>query len=471
VFGLNAREMTKYGTAVATVTGEMKSLGIQSGALSRGIDVLGGVVSGALGPGGIAFVAVGAFATLIGHLVAEQKRLKEETDKATIALIKQAAAQGKGLAGYTAGGPRGLSAIEFEEFSGQYRMEISKIREYKQELEDLDNYINRRSYTGKTRWDRGPWDDKAVDKARSDYIRLRQELDATTEKAEELRQALLSAWYTTSEVSVSGKRPAGGGGGGAGGSGNMYSQHIAAGFADIDSTIRAMGPGVTDQPNITKQISEPFLTANELILEGFESMSVGVQGIYAGMHGTLRGLTLGTSEIVEAALMRENLSRLKGLDVMKFVAGQGAAALLRHMGQVAEKKAIEASAEAFLSIARSTFGPASVGAGFKAAALFGLLAGGAYGAANAIERSSKLNIGQSAGSIGMLPGEGVGSGGSSGGFSSSGGWGTPVAPTTVNYSANFIVQGNGYFGSDADREIANRVIRLLEEARGLGHLN
>jgi len=469
VFGLNAREMTKYGTAVATVTGEMKSLGIQSGALSRGIDVLGGVVSGALGPGGIAFVAVGAFAAMVGHLVAEQRRLKEETDKATIALIKQAAAQGKGLAGYTAGRPRGLSAIEFEEFSGQYRMELSKIREYKQALEDLDNYINRRSYTGKTRWDRGPWDDKAVDKARSDYIRLRQELDATTEKAEELRQALLSAWYTTSEVSVSGKRPAGGGGGGAGGSGNMYSQHIAAGFADIDSTIRAMQAGVTDQAKVAQSIYEPWMSANDLLVENFENMSVGVQAAYKGMSASIAASVNVTAMIVEGALMRENVARLKGLEVVKYVAAQGAAAMLEHMAQVAEKRAIEAAAEGFLAIAKSMFGDLAIGAGFKAAALFGLLAGGARGLSGAIGRSVSMpDLGNVEGTI--AAGDQAASG-SSGGFSSSGGWGTPVAPTTVNYSANFIVQGNGYFGSDADREIANRVIRLLEEARGLGHLN
>jgi len=91
---LSAGHWSKYGTAVATISGQVNMLGIKNTAVARTFGLLGDAIYGALGPGGVAVVAIGGLITLIGSLVQQQRELEQATKDATKALIEQAAKTG-----------------------------------------------------------------------------------------------------------------------------------------------------------------------------------------------------------------------------------------------------------------------------------------------------------------------------------------------------------------------------------------
>ena len=446
----NGYQINRYAGAVGSLTGQFELGGAKASAFGKAIDVLGTAISGGLGPGSLAVAGLVGIAALIASITREQKKLREETEKATDALIDQAL-QGTGL---TRGSGEDLAKrfAEDRKKQAEYEAEINKLE---RERESLGIFEQSR-YGDITR---------EVEKWRAKLWDVNKEL-ANLEKV--LDRARRGSKQNPIEIEVKvvstadrpGRSPKAGATAGTG-IGEMM------GPPDILAQLR-MGswaqPGF-DSPDIARQIAEPHLTANELILESYDRMSVGVQAAYAGMHGTMRGLIQGTSDLVAAAVMGENLERLKGLDIAMYVAGQGAAAALRAIGDVSAKRATEAAALGFLKIAEGTFGLKGAAAGFKAAGLYGILAGGAYGLAAGIEGRTKLEIGRSAEKAGI---DSSGSSStSSSGFSSSGGWGAQVAPTTVTYAPQLIINGNGYFGSDADRELARRLIPMLEQAMAL----
>lgn len=452
--GMGAEKITKYGTAVNALAGNTSLLGVKNDALSKSIAVVSDAMSGMMSGVGLAVVGIGALAAGIGYLISQHKKWNEELKKNEGTLLDLVAKAGIGGQ---------LQSIVISGMESSLKAEKAKLEAT---LADMQRSLDVGLFSG------GPLLDKL--RGRDSMEDLRGKAAAAAIKLAEVNAELAkiqqARWVdrTLQQIEVRGQRP-----GrdqavpgrsrlpGVPSGGEMYGPNSILSQLRMGSWAQ---PGF-DSPDIARQIAEPHLTANELILESYDRMSVGVQAAYQGMHGTMRGLIQGTSDLVAAAVMGENLERLKGLDIAMYVAGQGAAAALRAIGDVSAKRATEAAALGFLKIAEGTFGLKGAAAGFKAAGLYGILAGGAYGLAAGIEGRTKLEIGRSAEKAGI---DSSGSSStSSSGFSSSGGWGAQVAPTTVTYAPQLIINGNGYFGSDADRELARRLIPMLEQAMAL----
>lgn len=167
----NGRLKTYIG-GVTGIAGQFEVAGIKAGGLGRAISLLSTMMSGSLGPGSIAVAGLVGIVALISKAKDEQKKLREETEKATKALIDQAVL---GL---------GITMGSGEDLARQYAEDRKKQAEYEAEINKLEKerknlgVFEKGRYEGITRelgqWRQKLWDvnkelgllDKALERAR-----------------------------------------------------------------------------------------------------------------------------------------------------------------------------------------------------------------------------------------------------------------------------------------------------------------
>lgn len=91
---LNPEKMTKYGTSVAALTGQMGNLGIGGDAVSKSIAVASDALSGMMSGVGVAVIGIGALAAAIGYTAQKQQELEKATKGATDAILAYVIAKG-----------------------------------------------------------------------------------------------------------------------------------------------------------------------------------------------------------------------------------------------------------------------------------------------------------------------------------------------------------------------------------------
>jgi len=185
---------------------------------------------------------------------------------------------------------------------------------------------------------------------------------------------------------------------------------------------------------------------------------------YQGMQGLTQATQKASSLFVQRAIEGENVQRLKGLTIARYVASGAAAAVIRGLGQEAEKRAAMEVAKALASYP-DPVGMARHGA---AAAAFGALAGGAAGLAAGMESTAQRQFDRETTRQGTSSGYAAGNG--SPGLSSGSNPGTRIAASgaavgTINYNFMITYQGAVVFGEGGTRDWFTReIVPLINEA-------
>lgn len=187
-------------------------------------------------------------------------------------------------------------------------------------------------------------------------------------------------------------------------------------------------------------------------------------------YGASQALAQSTSVVISRLLLRENVERMRGLSVVKYVAAQTASALIGGIAQYAMTKAAANIAQAFEDLGN----PLTVGhapAAFAAAAKWSALAGVAGGTAAAIGQGSQRDFDRSGAT--SSAGGASGAGPAAGGVASNGirALNAAAGPSSVIYNINVTYQGAVVFGDGGTRDWYRReLLPLLRESREMGEL-
>lgn len=85
----NAGKFAQYSLAIGTISGQLQSAGIASGAAAKGLSLAGAAVAGFVGPAGLAAIAVGGLVTTLIDATQISKRYAEATAESADRMIAQ----------------------------------------------------------------------------------------------------------------------------------------------------------------------------------------------------------------------------------------------------------------------------------------------------------------------------------------------------------------------------------------------
>jgi len=494
---ISGERMAKYGTTIGVLSGSMRELGVQNDLVARGIGVATEAFTGMMGPIGIVTVAIGGLATVIARAATESGRLRKETKSAV-----------EGLGGY-----RGLMGTEFESnpaIKALFQQRTSDIEgELTSKRSRLDEVMGRLARSR----DAGVWgeNEKSLAGLRAEAGRLVKEIIDLNLQLEQTRTdvAALNGVPILPEIVV--KPPLGSGGP----ISNLTSTDALTRGMRLEpielpvklipeqpimdsgrlmtsrpfnaaETFR-MGTGGSQMSDEDRR-AEAFLKAEEMVTKAAADHAARRQKIaeaearrrdaliarypktYAGAMGAVQGMQEVSSRIVQAALLREDVSRLKGLEVVKYVAASGLKAVADELAKKASIKAAEQIAEALSSWPN----PTAMAAHFAAAAAWGALGGTASGIGAAVMGGAQRDLDR-----GLRQAEEYGGGGV-GGTSSSGGARGNVGPSasivdagavsqTINYNIQVTYASAVVYGQGGTRDWFYReLVPLYKEARMAG---
>jgi hypothetical protein len=475
---VSGEKLARYGTSVGMLTGQMQGLGIQNDLVTRGIQIGSEALTGMLGPVGMVTVAVGALAAGIAYLV-NQHRENEQAIKDSTAAMEKAIEVTVRMAG--AGAPGDTLAT-----MRMYEMRDATSAKLATQQSAYSAMLQSKEAGGFTLGGKLYHAFDAVELAK-----VNKSIDETTAAIAATIDEL-GKLYTIEDTYKAPSAPAESAVGtkrfDLGNIGPTSPGSTGARFPKLSNRF-GLGKGIGVSPlpgdagTVDKMIREgqdAYAVLAEAAKGSADVQTTAMQYVfsthakgYAAMSALTQSTQKASSMFVQRALEGENVQRLKGVTVARYAASGMAAAVIRQLGQEAEKKAAYQAAEAIAAYASGNI-PGGVGH-TAAAAAYAALAGGAAGVAAGMESTAQRKFDQETTRSGQSSGTAAGNG--IGGTSSVSNPGVRIAASgasvgTVNY--NFIVtyQGATVYGDGGTRDWFYReLVPLINEGLAVGSIS
>jgi hypothetical protein len=502
---LSGEKIAKYGTAIGLLTGQMQRFGVQNDLVTRGVQIGTEALTGTLGTLGLVTLAVGALATGIGALVLKHRENEQAIKDSNKALLDAVDANLK-LA--TLSNPTGaIARIYLNRTEDQIRDSIYDLTARQRTIAEQQaaggvtnqvgivgpGFVPKYQFVAYTAKQMTALDKEASETAIALVLAQEQQLKLQASHAPYVGEPTGPFWdeipekyREASQRFNIGNLPPG------------QPDKPRPRYGSVTGRKFGLGglpytkPSVGDQPiygqtNLLPGSSE---IVSQMIREGQDAYAVLAEAAkgsadvqtaalqyvfsthakgYSAMSAMTQATQKASSMFVQRALEGENVSRLKGLTVARYVASAGAAAVIRGLGEEAEKHAAMEIAKALGSYP-DPIGMAKHGA---AALAFGALAGGAAGFAAGLESSAQKQFDSETTRNGLSSGIAAGNGTSVGLYSGSNPGGRVAASGasvgTINYNFIITYQGSVVFGDGGTRDwFYSQLVPLLNEGFSVG---
>jgi hypothetical protein len=475
---ISGEKMARYGTVALALSGNMQRLGVQNEILSRTIGVGAEIMTGATGGIYLAVAAVGVLATAISVLVMKHRENEQAIKDSHKAMLDAIDAN--------------ITLAALKNPTG----EIARVMLARTEQEAASNVrgleatygdiSQRRNFGGYLQKNTALI--KGFAPAMSFVPYNAKELAALDKQANETAMALVvaqgqqlkiqAAKYTIEDTyrapdnakSIKDIK----------GVFNLWDSGIRDGGmrARTRSSLGVpgqMGPADLGKPakDVYVSIADASRAATDAQIANLQVLKDTHRDTYNAMSGVSMATSKASSLFMQRLIEGENLSRLRGLTIAKYVAAGGAAAVLEGIAAVARTKAAEQIALALGTPEH----PGWSGSHFASAVAWGALSGAASGAAAGMQSRATAQFDRETTKQDAASGAASGNGSGSYGASSSANPGVRVGNSgasvgTVNY--NFIVtyQGGVVYGDGGTRDWFYReFVPLINEGIATGAIS